>query len=138
MTKRFSYVALLCMLAIATGVQANDYLEKEGHYRAYANGANRIHFKFPVYSRGGYDYYVGTEADESYAYYMLNGSATKVPIFYYGSSKDKNGPSANDDYSYGRAYIKATNVGVVEVTNTTSGQRRVITPGSYCSLDVNQ
>ena len=138
--KRFLYVTIVLLLAAmsVSTVQANDYLEKEGHYRAYANGANRIHFKFPVYSRGGYDYYVGTEADESYAYYKLNGSATKVPIFYYGSSKDKTGPSANDDYSYGRAYVKATNVGVVEVTNTTSGQRRVITPGSYCSLDVKK
>ena len=137
--KRIFYVVLFGLLAMTTSVQANDYLEKESHYRAYANGQNRIHFKFPVYSRGGYDYYVGTEANESYAYYMLNGSGTKVPIFYYGSEREKNGPSANDDYSYGRAYIKASTVGVVEVTNTTSGQRRVIQAGgSYALLDVKK
>ena len=131
---------MLCAILVSNHAYAygNDFLEKQDNYRAYANGQNRVHFQFPVYSRGTNDYYVGTESSDSYAYYMLKGSSSKVKVFYYGGQQDKNGPSADDDYSYGRAYIRAANVGVIEVTNTTSGQRRVITPGSWVLLDVKK
>jgi len=131
---------MLCAILVSNHAYAygNDFLEKQDNYRAYANGQNRVHFQFPVYSRGTNDYYVGTESSDSYAYYMLKGSSSKVTVFYYGGQQDKNGPSADDDYSYGRAYIRAANVGVIEVTNTTSGQRRVITPGSWVLLDVKK
>ena len=131
---------MLCAMLVSNRAYAygNDFLEKQDNYRAYANGQNRVHFQFPVYSRGTNDYYVGTESSDSYAYYMLKGSSSKVKVFYYGGQQDKNGPSADDDYSYGRAYIKAADVGVIEVTNTTSGQRRVITPGSWVLLDVKK
>ncbi len=131
---------MLCAILVSNHAYAygNDFLEKQDNYRAYANGQNRVHFQFPVYSRGTNDYYVGTESSDSYAYYMLKGSSSKVKVFYYGGQQDKNGPSADDDYSYGRAYIRAANVGVIEVTNTTSGQRRVITPGAWVLLDVKK
>ena len=44
--------------ALPQWASANDYLEKDKHYRAYANGADRVHFVIPVWAYGkAYDYY---------------------------------------------------------------------------------
>ena len=95
---------------------------------AYATGADRVHFKLPVYSRGARDFYL--ESTRTYASYSVVGGST-YQIFYFGGERDEDGPSAKDTYSYGRAWVEAlANRGVVQIVNTTSGQvERVPTDG---------
>ena len=46
------------LLLMPQAVQANDYLEQASHYSIYSSGADRIHFKIPVWAYGkSYDYY---------------------------------------------------------------------------------
>lgn len=124
-TIRFILISCLMLLA-AVNVQANDYLEQKDHYTVYATGAGVIHFKIPIYSRGGWDYLVSTDGNGNSAfYYKLNG--TEYEIFYIGGEKDSNGPSADDDISYGRGYVTVKpNKGTVEVTNIYNGTRVVV------------
>ena len=120
-------ILLLCSLFIGVNrAEANDFLELEKHYSAYTAGANKVHFKLPIYSRGAYDYYVSTnDQGESYVYYKLNGSEYK--IFSYSSERASDGPSADDNKAYGRAWVRAySGRGVVEITNIHDGQRKVV------------
>ncbi|MBQ1388492.1 MAG: hypothetical protein IIY78_02585, partial [Clostridia bacterium] len=58
-------------------------------------------------------------------YYKLNGSEYK--IFSYSSERASDGPSADDNKAYGRAWVKAySGRGVVEITNIHDGQRKVV------------
>ncbi len=43
-------IAVCAMMLVAEKAQANDFLEKDKHYSAYAAGADKIHFKIPLYS----------------------------------------------------------------------------------------
>jgi hypothetical protein len=92
--KLFLLILLLCSLFIGVNrAEANDFLELEKHYSAYTAGANKVHFKLPIYSRGAYDYYVSTnDQGESYVYYKLNGSEYK--IFSYSSERASDGTTA--------------------------------------------
>ena len=125
--KLFLLILLLCSLFIGVNrAEANDFLELEKHYSAYTAGANKVHFKLPIYSRGAYDYYVSTnDQGESYVYYKLNGSEYK--IFSYSSERASDGPSADDNKAYGRAWVRAySGRGIVEITNIHDGQRKVV------------
>ena len=120
-------IALCCaMLLVPERVQAygNDYLENSDHYSAMITGEDKVHFKLPVYSRGTNDYYVSMNSQgESRVYYVLNGEW--YTIFGYGSEHNSNGPSADDDVAYGRAWVKGyAGRGVLEITNCSDGQRK--------------
>ena len=47
--------------------QANDYLELQKHYMVYTSGANKIHFKIPVWAYG-----------RAFNYYLYNSSASYI------------------------------------------------------------
>ena len=102
----------------------NDYLENSDHYSAMITGEDKVHFKLPVYSRGTNDYYVSMNGQgESRVYYVLDGEW--YTIFGYGSEHNLNGPSADDDVAYGRAWVKGyAGRGVLEITNCSDGQRK--------------
>ena len=107
----------------------NDFLEKEYNYTATITGTDKIHFKLPVYSRGGSgnDYFVANNNQyRSTVYFVVNGSATYT-LFSYGSEHNSDGPSANDKTSYGRAWVTGnSNRGIIEITNCSDGQRRTV------------
>ncbi|MBP5477193.1 MAG: hypothetical protein J6Y00_05855, partial [Paludibacteraceae bacterium] len=120
-------IALCCaMLLVPQMAQAygNDYLENSDHYSAMITGEDKVHFKLPVYSRGTNDYYVSMNGQgESRVYYVLDGEW--YTIFGYGSEHNLNGPSADDDVAYGRAWVKGyAGRGVLEITNCSDGQRK--------------
>ena len=102
----------------------NDYLENSDHYSAMITGEDKVHFKLPVYSRGTNDYYVSMNGQgESRVYYVLDGEW--YTIFGYGSEHNYDGPSADDDVAYGRAWVKGyAGRGVLEITNCSDGQRK--------------
>ena len=102
----------------------NDYLENSDHYSAMITGEEKVHFKLPIYSRGTNDYYVSMNSQgESRVYYVLDGEW--YTIFGYGSEHNSNGPSADDDVAYGRAWVKGyAGRGVLEITNCSDGQRK--------------
>ena len=116
------------MMLVPQRAQAygNDYLENSDHYSAMITGAEKVHFKLPVYSRGTNDYYVSMNSQgESRVYYVLDGEW--YTIFGYGSEHNSNGPSADDDVAYGRAWVKGyAGRGVLEITNCSDGQRKAV------------
>ena len=77
MTKRFFYVALLCLLAITTSVQANDYLEQSGHYTVMNMGNGVYRFTIPIWVYGRVNnYYLDSwnthnNSYDSYIWYSL-------------------------------------------------------------------
>ena len=83
MTKRFFYVALLCLLAITTSVQANDYLEQSGHYTVMNMGNGVYRFYVPVWVYGHVNNYCLWSTDDrssstdSYIWYSLKKDATR-------------------------------------------------------------
>ena len=68
---------IVCCCFFSNKVQANDYLEKDDHYKIYATGINKIHFVIPVWAYGkSYDYYA---YDDSYICYTPEGgSETRI------------------------------------------------------------
>ena len=53
-------LALCAMVLVPERAHANDFLEKEKHYSAYTAGANKIHFKIPLFSESesGYSRFI--------------------------------------------------------------------------------
>lgn len=126
-------------MVLPAHMQANDYLEQQDHYFVYGAGSGVVHFKIPIYSRGGWDYLLSTDENGNSAfYYKIDG--TEHEIFYVGGSKDSDGPSADDDYTYGRAYVTAlTEIGQIEVTNIYDGTRALVpTDANSHSYDVTK
>ena len=119
-------IAVCAMMLVAEKAQANDFLEIERHYSALTTGADKVHFKLPVYSRGNRDYYVSTnDQGSSYVFYTVGGQS--YSIFTFGSEHNSDGPSAKDKTGYGRAWVSAyDDRGVVEITNIYDGQRKVV------------
>ncbi len=119
-------IAVCAMMLVAEKAQANDFLEIERHYSALTTGADKVHFKLPVYSRGNRDYYVSTnDQGSSYVFYTVGGQS--YSIFTFGSEHNSDGPSAKDKTGYGRAWVSAyADRGVVEITNIYDGQRKVV------------
>ncbi len=114
----------------------NDFLEQSKHYSAMISGSDCIHFKLPVFSRGFNDYFIADR--NSYVTYTLNGVIKT--LFNYGGEYDNDSPNYDDDYSYGRAYIRIQpNTGYFEITNTSSGKRtRVPDDGQLHIYDVRK
>ena len=138
---RRTIVALIAFfgMVLPSHMQANDYLEQKDHYLVYGAGSGVVHFKIPIYSRGGWDYLLTTDGNGNSAfYYKLDG--TEYNIFYVSGSKDSDGPSADDDYSYGRAYVTLlSGMGQLEVTNVHDGTRAWVPgDGSSHSYDVTK
>ena len=80
--KRFFYLTLICLLALTTTVQANDFLEHKEHYLAYSAGQDKVHFKIPIFSRGGYNYYsADVDGQKPYLFYKLNGTQYEICSF---------------------------------------------------------
>ena len=120
-------VMILLMLA-PTAVRANDFLQLQKHYSATAAGVNKVHFKLPVYSRGGYNYYVMQGIlNKSYAWYKYN-NGQAVPIFFFdGERCDGSGVNAEDSKPQGAGFATMRNgLGILEITNLHNGQRQVV------------
>ena len=47
-------ITLAFLLPQKAQASGNDYLEKESHYMAYATGVDKVHFKIPMWSKGGF------------------------------------------------------------------------------------
>jgi len=109
---------MLCALWFTPqGAYANDYLEKEKHYNAYANGADRIHFVIPVWAYGAsYDYYA--YGDSYVSYTPDGGSETKIAWY----KTDKYDENENKNSSKGTAYLwPIADQGVIIVTSMANG-----------------
>ncbi len=68
--------ALCCLLISAVYTHANDYLELQKHYMVYTSGANKIHFKIPVWAYG-----------RAFNYYLYNSSASYILLTKDGEGK---------------------------------------------------
>ena len=139
------YLFILCTLSFVTlsvqTARANDFLEKEKHYSAYTAGANKIHFKIPLFSESesGYSYFVKTDADghNSFLFYDTD-TQTGVPFAFIGSeNKDED---EYDKYTCGSAKIKCgAGSGMVVVTNLCEGREEMVpNDGQYHSYSVKK
>ena len=106
----------MAMMLVPDRAQANDYLEKEKHYNAYASGANKVHFVIPVWAYGkSYDYYA--YGDSYIAYTVEGGSETKI-AWYKTDKYDEN----EKDSKKGTAYLQLlTGQGDIIVTSMANG-----------------
>ena len=70
---------MLCALWFTPqGAYANDYLEKEDHYKAYPTGVDRVHFVLPVWAYGkSYDFYIH---ESSTIWYKKKVVIPKLPL----------------------------------------------------------
>lgn len=134
-------IAVCAMMLVAENAQANDFLEKEKHYTAYTAGANKIHFKIPLFSESesGYSYFVKTDADghNSFLFYDVD-SQKGVPFAFIGSeNKDED---EYDKYTCGSAKIKCgAGSGMVVVTNLCDGREEMVSnDGQYHSYSVKK
>ena len=81
--KRFLYVVALCLLAAATSVQANDYLEQERHYTVMSMGNGVLRFYVPIWVYGrANDYYLEgrndfSSTEDSYIWYSTSPNASR-------------------------------------------------------------
>ena len=92
---------IVCCCLFSNKVQANDYLEKDDHYKIYATGINKIHFVIPVWAYGkSYDYYA---YDDSYICYTPEGGSETRIAWYKTDKYDEN---ENKDSNKGTAYVK--------------------------------
>ena len=115
----------MCLMTFAvTYVQAygNDYLEQQDHYNVYAKGVDVIHFKVPVYSRGTYNYCVGTD-DSNVSEFYFKWYSSEICIFTINA--DRYGDNNDDDVTYGTVSVRS-NSGTVEITNIYNGTRAVV------------
>jgi len=101
----------------------NDYLEQKDHYSVYVKGVDALHFKVPVYSRGTYNYFVGSIDGEISEFYYLDKSGSAYTIFEINA--DRYGNNNDDNITYGTVSVKAKS-GIVEVTNIYNGTRAVV------------
>ena len=132
MKARILFLQVLILLAVAPmAVHANDFLEKDKHYSAYAAGADKIHFKIPLYSESeaGYSYFVSTRDGfwNSFVFYSVEGDMSQQRAAICLIKSGDADADEKDKYSCGTAYIMpATGRGIVEVTNICGGQRAVV------------
>ena len=136
--KRF-FSIVLCTLCLCTfTAQANDFLEKKDHYQVTTYTPGVVHFKLPVYSRGGYNYYVqNNKYTHSYVYYKLKGESTRTTLFRFCGEMNSKGYSANDAVPYGRAYVAIEPympLGEFVLTNYYDGQSQNIPKNGLDSL----
>ncbi|MBR4563697.1 MAG: hypothetical protein IKO26_04520 [Paludibacteraceae bacterium] len=109
---------ILCALWFTPqGAYANDYLEKEDHYKAYPTGVDRVHFVLPVWAYGkSYDFYIH---ESSTIWYQKKGSDTKTTFANFCSDPyDEN----EKDSDKGTAHVKLLNgMGDIIVTSMANG-----------------
>ena len=126
-------VALCCLLAVPERAQANDYFEKEKHYKIYANGADKIHFIMPVWTYGkSYDYYAYEDGGTcSYIAYKKTGDSDWTTIAKYKS--DRYDENENKDSKKGTAYVwSIAGQGTIVVTSIADGvDKRLTNSGSW-------
>ena len=80
-TLRRTIVALMAFIGmlLPAHMQANDYLEQQDHYFVYGAGSGVVHFKIPIYSRGGWDYLLSTDENGNSAfYYKIDGTEHEI------------------------------------------------------------
>ncbi len=119
---------VLCALwLVPQRVQANDYLEKDDHYKIYATGINKIHFEIPVWAYGkSYDYYA---YDDSYICYTPEGGSETRIAWYKTDKYDEN---ENKDSDKGTAYVKLlSGQGEIIVTSMANGVDYQVPVGSW-------
>ncbi|MBP5259029.1 MAG: hypothetical protein J6Z12_00105, partial [Paludibacteraceae bacterium] len=122
-------LALALMSLLPQWASANDYLEKDKHYRAYANGADRVHFVIPVWAYGkAYDYYA---YGDSYIAYKKNGDSDWTRIAWYKT--DAYDENENKNTKKGTAYVwPIAGQGTIVVTSMSSGvDKRLTHSGSW-------
>ena len=114
------------MLLAAVSVQANDFLEIQDHYTVMATSPGVLHFKVPVYSRGGYNYYVSSNNQGNSRFYYKKSITDSAHTLFYIDA-DRADVNANDDVSYGKVNVQAgTDEGIIEITNINTGSRVVV------------
>lgn len=118
---------IVCCCLFSNKVQANDYLEKEDHYKIYATGINKIHFEIPVWAYGkSYDYYA---YDDSYICYTPEGGSETRIAWYKTDKYDEN---ENKDSDKGTAYVKLlSGQGEIIVTSMANGVDYQVPVGSW-------
>ena len=142
-TSKRSRLLIIAVLALCSFIFApqrayaygNDFLETQDNYRVYATGADVIHFKVPVYSRGAHNYMLTTSSSgKSEFYFRHNGYAYTIFDIY--TSNDE--CNKDDDYAYGRVTVRADEYGIVEVSNVYNGSRTVIPGGGMQTFSVTK
>ena len=131
--KRFlSFV--LCTFCLCTfTLQANNFLELKRHYEV-STLSGSIHIKVPVFSRGGYNYYVRDtliehimDPDEdrhSLVYFVKKNTTQKIELFYFNGESVSNGPSGNDEVGYGYAWMRSSgDIGSLVISNEYTGAK---------------
>ena len=113
---------LLLIVFLCGTARANDYLEKEKHYKVYASGIDKIHFKIPVWSYGkSFDYYLN---GDSYASYTVSGQSEVKFVYFKSDRYDEN---ENKNTSKGTAYLwLRSGEGTCVVTSMASGVDNVV------------
>ena len=138
--KTIRFILLSCLMLLAvTRVHAygNDYLEKQDHYTVMNQGNGAIHFKIPVFSRGGANYMLRTTSDKQTEFYYRYAGAAHT-LFTIDVANDE--CNRDDDYSYGRVTVHAmeSEIGVLEVTNAYSGAATVVESNTTLTLNVTK
>ena len=125
----YLHLLVLCAILLIPNIsKANDYLEKKKHYMVYASGADRIHFKVPVWAYGrAYNYYL---QDASRIYYEKNGQ--EVTIANVCSERyDEN----SRDTERGTAFVKLySGMGSVTVTSMAAGTPTYVQPNDQWTV----
>ena len=137
-TIRFILLSCLMLLAIPrVHAYGNDFLEKQDHYTVMNQGNGAIHFKIPVFSRGGSNYMLRTTSDKQTEFYYRHAGVAHT-LFTIDVANDE--CNRDDDYSYGRVTVHAmeSEIGVLEVTNAYSGAATVVNSNSTLTLNVTK
>ena len=124
---------MLCALWFTPQMaQANDYLEKDQHYQAYANGVDKVHFVIPIWAYGAsYDYYAYDDQKCSYIAYKKKGSNDWVTIAKYKT--DAYDENENKNSKKGTAYVwPMFEQGTIIVTSMATGvDKRLTNSGNW-------
>ncbi len=133
MKKSIFCVALLCLLAVTTSVQANDYLEQQKHYTVMSMGDGVLRFYIPVWVYGrANDYYLWgssnfTWSHDSYLWYqMAEGSDQSVHRIASVAGVQRGLNTSTDNEGEGYMYVHA---GSAIIRSTYDGQQLVLTEG---------
>ena len=126
-SRHLKAMLVIALLAVVPQlVCANDYLEKEGHFTVYANGANHIHFVVPVWAEGAYDRYAYGDSYVSCTYKAKGESSESERIIAYFASDA--GSTNERENSKGSAWLWIrSGMGEIVVTSMYSGVKYRVT-----------
>lgn len=136
--KRLFHVTLVCLLAIATSVQANDYLEQERHYTMQYMGNGVYRFYIPIWVFGGWNnYYLDSynarnSSSDTYVWYSRKkgcgrGDATVHRIATI-AAKPQGSNIKEDVKSEGEGFIYV-HEGSIIIQSMHNGDKKAITAG---------